>query len=155
MGAAINLGFGGSSVLGALSKAITASEKFRASQIDLSNIIAANRDKLIGPIDDFNARMSVSEQILKRVAKDARTFSLPQQPFVDTTKLLSAQLVTKGLAGPNFQNAIDLSRNFLKSAPTLGVDAGLAQGQLLRLIEGRATRGDTLFNRLSGETDAF
>lgn len=155
VGAAINLGFGGSSVVGAMSKAINASEKFRASQIDLSNIIAANKDKLIGPIDDFNARMSVSEQILKRVAKDARTFSLPQQPFVETTKLLSAQLVTKGLAGNNFQNAIDLSRNFLKSAPTLGVDPGLAQGQLLRLIEGRGTRGDTLFNRLAGETDAF
>jgi hypothetical protein len=155
VGAAVNLSVGSASILGAMGRAIEASERFKSSQIDLSNIIAANRDRLTGPVDDFTSRMEVSRQVLQSLAADARKFSLPQGPFVETTKLLAAQLTSKGLAGSNFQNAIDLSRNFLKSAPTLGVDAGLAQGQLLRAIEGRATRGDTLFNRLAGETQAF
>lgn len=155
MSAAVNLGMGGGGLLGLLSEAVKSSDSFKKSQAQLSTIFAANADKLSGPVDDFNARLQVSEGILKRVAKIAKEFSLDEGALAATTKQLGAVLTSKGLAGPNMNKALDLSRAFLKSSPILGIDPFEAQGQLIRSIEGGASFGDTLFRRLSSETSAM
>lgn len=152
--AVVNLGFGSGSLLGLLTKAVQTSEMVNDAQLKLSTIMFANRDKFIGPVETFNDRMLVSEKILKRIAKDAKEFSLPEKPLKDLTALLGAQLAGKGLLGKDFENAIRLSRDFLKATPLLGVDAGLATGQLQDLISGNAVKG-RLFERLTAETSAF
>lgn len=157
--AAIAMGIGPTSVLGVFGKAIAVSEKFKDSQLAISNIIISNREhfdkNLSGPIDDFNFRLAVSEKILKNIANAAKKFGLDEGALLNTSKMIGAQLTAKGMAGTNFGNAIDLSRNFLKSAPTLGIDPNEAQGQLMRAIEGGASGGDTLFRRLASETSAM
>jgi hypothetical protein len=155
LSAAVNMGMGGGGLLGLLSEAVKSSDKFKASQAQLSTIFAANADKLSGPVEDFNARLQVSEGILKRVAKIAKDFSLDENALAATTKQLGAVLINKGLGGKNMSNAIDLSRAFLKSSPILGIDPFEAQGQLIRSIEGGASMGDTMFRRLTSETSAM
>ena len=154
-GLAASFGLGTSGFLGLLSQAVRTSEKFKITQLSFSNLISSNLEFLSGSVDTFNDRLRVSEQILINISKQSRKFGLPEQQLVDFTKLVSAQLIPKGLAGANFQTATNISRNLLKAAPTLGVTPSLVQGQLLRIIEGQATRGDTLFRRLLGETQAF
>lgn len=155
LGVAANLGFGTGGAIGIFQKAIQVSEKFRDSQLKLSTIFAANRDKFVGPVDDFNSRLAVSDQILRRIAAEAKKFSLPEAQLASQASLLAAQLGSKGLAGKNLGNAVNIGRDFLKSAPVLGVSPGQAQNQLLNIIEGSATGNNTLFRRLAGETDAF
>lgn len=110
---------------------------------------------MTGDVDTFNDRMAVSRVILQDIARDARRFALNEDVLASQVATLSAILVPKGLAGNNLSTSRDLSRNFLKSAPTLGVDPQLAEGQLLRALTGQASGGDTLFRRLSLETKAF
>lgn len=153
--AGLSLGFGSSSLLGVASKAIFAFDKLTDQQLKFSTIMAANKDRLTGPIDTFADRMIVARQQLKLLAGDAQKFSLGESELVGTFNLLNAQLLSKGLAGKNFENARSLSRNFLKASPFLGVDPGLARGQLLRSVEGGASRGDPLFRRLTGETQSM
>lgn len=155
IGAAASLGLGAGSLLGVLGVAITSADKFGMSQRQFANIISANMDHLTGSVNTFEDRMAASEQIMRNINKLANEFSLPATDLLDTSKLLAATLVPKGLAGTNFSTAIDISRSFLKASPTLGVDSGLARGQLLDMIQGRANLGDTLFQRLMNETAAF
>lgn len=155
LGIASNLGLVGGGALGVFSNAIKSSEKFRDVQLSLSTVISANRDKLTGTIDSFNDRLLTSGSIIKDVVKDARKFGINEGALLDSTKLLSAQLVPKGLAGDNFEIPRELSRNLLKASPVLGVDPGQVQGQLLRILEGSASLGDTLFRRLKSESSSF
>ena len=155
LGIVAQMGLAEGSILGVFSEAIKVADKFKQSQLAFSNIISSNMDHLIGPIDTFNDRMLVSEMIMKNIGKAAREFALDEGDLLSTTKMLSAQLVPKGLAGKNFGGALDMSRFLLKSAPTLGVNTQDVQGQLLRAIEGGASTGDTLFRRLSSETAPF
>jgi hypothetical protein len=154
-GLVTTLGLGSGSLLGVLGAAIQASDKFGQSQRGFANIISSNMDHLTGSIGTFEERMATSAAIMQKINKLAQEFSLPSGDLLDMSKLLAATLVPKGLAGTNFGTAIDLSRNFLKAAPTLGVDPGLAKGQLLDAIQGRASMNDTLFQRLMNETAAF
>ena len=153
--AGLSLGFGSGSLLGIASKAVMAFDNLQDSQLKFSTIMAANKDRLTGPIDTFAERMIVARAQLKLLAGDAQKFSLGESELVGTFNLLNAQLLSKGLAGNNFENSRSLSRNFLKASPFLGVDPGLAQGQLLRSIEGGASQGDPLFRRLTGETQSM
>ncbi len=153
-GVGATLGLGPGSILGLLTKSVQASERFKDSQIKISQVIQANRENFIGPIGTFNERMLVAENILKRVGREANKFSLPEKPLKDLTALLGAQLAGKGLLGKDFEKAIILSRDFLKATPLLGVDASLATGQLQDLISGNAVKG-RLFERLTAETTAF
>ena len=155
LGLAANLGLGGGGALGLFSNAIQSSEKFRDVQLSLSTIISANRDVLTGTIETFNDRLASSSKIIKDIVADARKFGINEAALLETTKLLSAQLVPKGFAGTDFEVPREISRDLLKAAPVLGVDPGLVQGQLLRIIEGSASIGDTLFRRLKSETQAF
>ncbi len=145
----------GGTVMGVFGTAISSAEKFNATQIDFANIMSANRDKLVGPIDTFNERMAISGTIIKDIVQQARKFALPEGEMIRMSKLLSVQLTNKGLSGDNFGTAIDISRNLLKAAPSLGVDPQEVEGQMLRLMEGGASQQDTLFRRLTAETTAF
>jgi len=155
IGLAAQLGLGQAGILGLLGKAVQASERFNATQLQFANILSANKEAFTGSVDTFNERLLVSQSLLTRISETAEKFALPEGELTEFTKNLSAILAPKGLVGPNFQTALDISRGLLKSAPTLGVSPGLVGGQLLRAIEGAAGTGDPLFRRLVGETAAF
>lgn len=156
LGASSALGsIAGLGLAGSIAKAVEVADKFAMSQNALANIISANMDHLQGNIGTFNERLLVTETIMGKISRAARDFALDEGTMLDMTKLMSAQLIPKGLAGDNFGNAIDLSRNLLKSAPSLGLDVNDIQGQLLRTIEGSASMGDTLFRRLVTDTKAM
>jgi hypothetical protein len=154
-GIAFNMGLGSGGILSIIKVAVQSADKFQQSQLSFANLISANQEHLVGPIDTFNQRLAVSSKIMSDIAKQAQEFALPTGPMVEMTKTLAAILTPKGLAGNNFSTAIDMSKNLLKSAPNLGIDPNEVQGQLLRAIEGGASLGDTLFRRLASETSAF
>lgn len=155
LGLVTNFGLGATSLMGVLGNAIKASDNLLSQQLKFSSIISGNMDKLSGNIGSYNERLMVSKKILKDIAKDAADFGLPEKQLISFTQQTSAMLVPKGLAGDNFKGARDLSRNLLKSAPTLGVQPGQVGGQLVRMIEGNAGGENTLFRRLNQETSAF
>jgi len=154
-GIGTQLGIIPGSVLGLLSQSITSAEVLRDTQLSFGNLISANKDKLVGTIDTFNDRLLTSGTIIRSISGQARKFGLDEKQLADLTKLTAPLLIAKGEAGTNLNVPIEISRNLLKSAPNLGIDPGLVQGQLLRAVEGQASIGDTLFRRLVGETDAF
>lgn len=140
--------FGGGGVLAALSEASKASDSFANSQISLANSLNVTGDS-------FANRMLLAEEVMLRLNKQSMEFSLNFKDLVATTKMMAPMLLNMGLAGPDLINATELSRKFLKAAPTLGVDPGLAQGELVRTIGGHASGNDTLFQRLTSETAAM
>lgn len=148
----LGMSFGAGSLLYG---AVSAFENLQKSSLAFSNIISANMEHLDGPIGTFNERMKLSQSLLEDFAKTAQKFSLDENAFIETTKMLTAQLVPKGLAGTNFGTAKEMSRGLLKSAPILGVDPNFVQGELLRAMEGSASLNDTMFRRLAAETKAF
>lgn len=157
LGIAASMGLGTTGFLGLMGKAIQSADKFKQSQLAFVNIMGDNfRDVMTGEtVTSFNDKMQISAQIMEKMNKLAAEFALPTDELVQFTKVVAPMLQAKGLAGQNFSTAIDISRNLLKSAPTLGLDPTLVQGQLLRLVEGQASMGDTLFTRLVSDTDAF
>jgi len=112
-------------------------------------------ENLTGNVHTFNDQLAVSQRIMKDIAKVAREYSLDETSMVGTTKMLAALLTPMGLSGNNMGNAVNMARMFEKSAPVLGIDTGQAQGELVRLISGQASMGDTLFRRLVSDTAPF
>lgn len=142
---------GASSLMGLLGAALKASDQFAQSQRDLVNIMMANSHGALS----FQTALSGTESIMENINKKAQEFSLPTKDLLTTTKQIGAVLLNAGLDDLSFSKSIDISRQYLKSAPTLGIDPGLAQQQLVRAVMGQASMGDTLFARLSSETAAF
>lgn len=138
----------GGGILGVLGAAIYSFDSFQQKQIQFANILSANGGK-------FADNLLTSKEILEDINKTALKFGLPTEDLIDVTKLIAPQLMNKGLAGPNLKNATDLGRSFLKSSPILGINPQQAFGQLQSAIEGQANGGDTMFNRLAGETQAM
>ena len=155
IGVVANLGMGGGGLLGIITKSVSAFEDFRNAQLTFVNSISANREKLIGPIDTFNEKLLVSGIILKDIGKVAREFALPEKELVNMTKLLAPMLIPEGLAGANFKGAIDLSRKFLKAAPSFGIAPEESTFQLQSAVGGRALQSQTFFQRLTVETKAM
>lgn len=149
------LGLGSGGLLGILTKAVQVSDKFNMSALGFSNIISANMDVFSGSVGTFNERLAVSRQILTDIATTAEKFSLDEGALLNMTKMIAPVLAPHGMTGVNMGNAIDLSRNVLKAAPTLGVDPNMVQGQLTNILMGSASLQDTLFRRLMTETQAF
>lgn len=147
--ARMSLGFAGGlfggSFIGALITASKVSDSFTNSQISLANT-------LVQTGMTFEDRMLGAASVMRHLNDLAVENSLSFKDMVNTTKLLTPMLMNKGLAGNNLGNVTELSRVFLKSAPTLGIDPQEAFGQLLRTMEGQASMGDTLFVRLTSET---
>lgn len=154
LGLVAQLGLGGGGLLGILGKSIQSFDKFKQSQLALANVMGT-------AADPFERKMSDAADVMARINKLANEFALPADELLAMTKVLGPMLNAKtdkqgrSLAGPGFSTAVDMGRNLLKSAPTLGVDPGLVQGQMLRMIEGQASMGDTLFTRLISDTKAM
>lgn len=138
----------GGGILGVLYSAVTAADKFNSSQISLANTLST-------PGESFAMAMERANEAMENIGNVAKKFSLPADDLLQMTKLLGPMLAVHGLAGNNYSRATDLGRKFLKSAPMLGVDPSMSIGQLQRTMGGQASMGDTLFQRLSGETKAM
>jgi hypothetical protein len=147
--ARMSLGFAGGlfggSFLGMLATASRVSDDFANAQIALANT-------LVQTGMTFEDRMRGAAGVMEKLNALSIENSLNFKDLLNTTKLLTPMLMNKGLAGQNLSNVTELSRVFLKSAPTMGVDPQEAFGQLLRTMEGQASMGDTLFVRLTSET---
>lgn len=153
MGIVAQMGLGGGGVLGAIGAAIKAADKFAMSQRQIANIFLSNN--MFQGAGAFENSMAAASDAMQSMKKAAREFSLPVGELAQFSKLVGAALINKGLDNASLTKSIDLSRFFLKSAPTLGIDPTLAQGQLLDAVMGRANMGDTFFQRLMNETAAM
>lgn len=138
----------GGGIIGVLGTALFSFDAFQKKQLQFANVL--NQTGM-----NFHDRMLASADVLESLNKKALEFGLPTDDLIEVTKLITPQLMNKGLAGEGLTNAIDLSRSFLKSAPVLGINPQEAFGQLQRGLEGQASGGDTLFMRLAGETKAM
>lgn len=154
-GIVAHLGLGSGGLLAVLGKAVQISDKFNSSSLSFSNVISSNMKLFSGTIDTFNDRLSTSKMIMGDINKVANQFALPSGELLNMTKLVTPLLAQHGMAGTNFSNSINLSKNVLKSAPNLGINPQDSEGQLLRAIGGQAGMHDTLFRRLMTETTAF
>ena len=143
-----SIGGAGGGILGILYSFISSADKFNSSQISLANTLQA-------PGEAFADAMERSEQTMERIGSIAKQFSLSGDDLLNLTKFVGPMLKTHGLAGANYEAAIQLGRRFLKAAPILGVDPGLAMGQMQSAVGGRASLGDTLFQRLTAETSSM
>lgn len=150
MGIIAQTGLGTGGLAGALYAAVKAADKFEASQRSIANIMLSN-NLFTGP-EAFTQAMNEAAAAMEDMRKAANEFSLPADDLMNFTKLVGATLVSHGLDTSRFEKSLKISRGFLKSAPTLGIDPGLAQGQLLDAVMGRANMGDTLYQRLTNET---
>jgi hypothetical protein len=155
LGVVAQMGLGTGGVLGILHSAIEASEKFGATQRKIANIFLSNPDNIQGGAVSFMEAMQASDSIMTSIVHKARQFAIPASALTETVGAIAPVLFREGAAGKNLETAIDMSRGLLKSAPTLGVDPGLVQGQLVDLIMGRGSAGDRLSMRLASETQAF
>lgn len=138
----------GGGILGVLGAALYSFDSFTQKQIQFANIFSANGLS-------FKENLQNAQAVLEDINKTALKFGLPTEDLINVTKLIAPQLMNKGLAGENLKGATDLSRSFLKASPVLGINPQEAFGQLQRAIEGQASGGDTLFNRMAGETQAM
>lgn len=153
MGLVAQMGLGGGGVLGVLYKAITASDKFYQSQLKLSNIMLSNN--MFTGENAFEQSMLASKRALESMSKTAKEFSLPSDVFANMTMGIGAALSVKGLDDASMGKSIDLTRQFLKSAPVLGIDPGMYQQNLLDMVMGQGSIGDRLTQRLMAETSAM
>lgn len=138
----------GGGILGVLGAALYSFDSFQQKQIQLANILTQGGTS-------FAEGLIIADKVMEDINKKAIKFGLPTEDLINVTKLIAPQLMNKGLAGENLSAATDLSRGFLKSSPILGINPQDAFGQLQRAIEGDASGGDTMFNRLAGETNAM
>lgn len=143
------------SVMGTLGAALHTFEHFAKTRLTFANIIGSNMENLVGNVETFNDRLEVSQGIMKQIAKVAREYSLDETAMASSTKMLAALLTPMGLSGKNMSGAVNMARMYEKSAPVLGVDTSQTQGELVRLISGQASMGDTLFRRLVSDTKPF
>lgn len=155
IGVVAQMGLGTGGVLGVLYEAIQASEKFDSTQRKLANTFLSNQDKIKGGPVTFLEAMQASSAVMDEIQAKARQFGLPASALSNTVAQIAPALFNEGVAGTNLSTAVDMSRGLLKSAPVLGVDPNMVQGQLLDLVTGRASAGDTLAMRLMNETQAF
>lgn len=151
MGIVASMGLGAGGLLGTIGLALQVSDKFAQSQRDIANIITSNTGNTLSWAD----ALVQAESTMANINKKAQEFSLSSTDLLSTSKQIGAVLLSHGLDDTSLKKSVEISRQYLKSAPTLGIDAGLAQQQLVRSVMGDASGNDTLFNRLTGETTAM
>jgi len=149
-GLVASMGLGTGGILGVMHTAMQASDKFGQSQRALANIFLSNN--LFKGADSFEQAMAAAAKNMEVIRNKAQGLSLPAGDMLTTTKLIGASLVSHGLDDASLHRSTEIARGFLKSAPILGIDPSLAQGQLLDAAMGRASMGDTFMQRLMNET---
>ena len=151
LGIVASFGLGTGGVLGLLGVALQVSDKFAQSQRDIANIITSNTGGTMSWVDALTS----AEATMQNINKKAAEFGLSSSDLMSTTKQIGAVLLSHGLDKTDLGKSVDISRQYLKSAPTLGIDPASAQQQLVRAVLGDASGNDTLFNRMTGETAAM
>ena len=138
----------GGGILGVLFTAIQASDSFAQSQIGLANVLGRQAGS-------FAERMDFAARKMEDINRIAKDFALPSEDLVKITRVLTPVLRQKLTPTAAINQSIELGRFFLKAAPTLGIDPGLAIGQLQRAVLGFAGAGDPLFRILTADTKAM
>lgn len=145
-----NLGLGSGSIAGILYSALTASDKFYQSQIKIANLFQS-ASFFKGP-KAFEDALLASESAMANIRAISNKFSLPAGQMLEFSQVVGAALLSKGLDDSKLTKSTDLARQFLKSTPILGVDPGLATGQLLSMILGRTDMSGSFTQRLFADT---
>lgn len=138
----------GGGVLGVLGTAIKVSEDYLKVQVALANSMGRGSGS-------FAARMDYIDQKMGDINKKAKEFGLPAAALAGITKTLTPMLVPKMGATKAVDSSIDLGRQFLKAAPSLGMDPFMAQDNLQRAVLGTINAGDQLFMTLTQDTEAM
>ena len=138
----------GGGVLGVLGTAIKASEDYLKVQVALANSMGRGSGS-------FAERMDYIDKKMGDINKKAREFGLPASALAGITKTLTPMLVPKMGATKAVDASIDLGRQFLKAAPSLGMDPFMAQDNLQRAVLGTINAGDQLFMTLTQDTKAM
>lgn len=149
------MGLGYLSVGAVILNAFKASEKFYQTQLKLSNVMLGSG--LFKGENGFQESMLASADAMERMKRASREFALPAGAMVETSLGVGAALVNKHLDDSSLSKSVDLSRQYLKSAPILlqGQDPTSYIPQLIGAISGRADIGGTLIQRLIDETGAM
>ena len=155
MAAIVNIGTGGGGMIGLLMQGSRAWEHYRKAQLNFTNAMTALGPRLTGPIETFNKKARASSALLKTLAEKAREFALPEAELVGVAEALMPALGAEGLLGKNFDKLVEFSRNMLKAAPSMGLEAGLAMQQSLMMMTGGARMQQTFFQRLTFDTEAM
>ena len=135
-------------MVGVLKTAIDSTELFKNSQLALINVLDANKDKLTGPLDNFNDKMGVANNLLKLNNEEARKFAISSNQLFSGTLLLAETLFPQGLGGINAEGARTLARNALKSARLFGVSEEYAPIGISNIISGGAGIQNPIFRAL-------
>ena len=138
-------------ILGVIGNAISASEKFKASQIEITNTLQANAFLIDGKQGSLNQYLRVADNIMTDIVKKARSFGLDPTAFVGQAKLFANFLAPKGLAGDNLENAVELARVSQKGVPALNIDQGNASQQIASAIGGQLSKNTLFGSRLFAE----
>lgn len=138
---AVNFLTGGGGVLGLLGSAITSSQKFRSTQIELANTMVQNGFKIGGQMASFNDSLYIADGIMGEIIKKGNKFVISPTALAESTKLFGAILAPKGLAGQNMENAIELSRVAIKGTPALGIDENQARTGIFSALAGQLQKG--------------
>lgn len=133
-------------ILGILGNAISASDKFRRSQIELANTIVSNKMLIGGATANFEDALKASDRIMTSIVEKAQKLRIDPAAFVEQTKMFSNILGAKGLAGKDLSQASELARVSLKAAPALGVSNDQAQSGILAGVSGQLS-ANTQFGR--------
>lgn len=141
--------------LGFLYSAIQSTEKFNQTQRSLANVLLSNNSIFKDQGFSFVTAMKQADSVMSNIAHKAQEFALNPDDLVTQVKSIAPMLISHGLDTPAMENAIDISRGLMKSAPTLSVDPQMLGGQLVNLVLGRADLNNTLFQRLMSETKPF
>jgi hypothetical protein len=145
-------------ILGVLGNAIKASDKFRATQIELANTMQANRMTINGSVLSFNDALTQSDHILTKVVKKAREFGISPDALTGQVKMFANMLAPKGLAGDNMSQAIELARVSMKANEPLGVSPEQAMSGIMSGISGQLSNqtqfGTRLFMESGNEIEA-
>lgn len=138
----------GGGVLGVMGTAIKASEDYLKIQVALANSMGRGSGS-------FAERMNYIDHKMGDINKKAKEFGLPAAALAGITKTLTPMLVPKMGAQKAVDSSIDLGRQFLKAAPSLGMDPFMAQDNLQRAVLGTINAGDQLFMTLTQDTTAM
>jgi hypothetical protein len=138
----------GGGVLGILGTAIKSSEQFLKAQVALANIMGRSAGS-------FAARMQFAKNEMMEIKRLSSEFGLPAEQLVNVTKFTAPAL--KGTFGAQgaIREGANLGRNFLKAAPSLGIDSAEALDNVQRALLGTMHAGDSLFQTLVADTKTF
>lgn len=138
----------GGGLLGVMGTAVKVSEDYLKIQVALANSLGRGAGS-------FAERMSFIDQKMGDINKKAKEFGLPSSALANITKILTPMLVPKMGPAKAVDKSIDLGRQFLKAAPSLGMDPFMAQDNLQRAVLGTINAGDQLFMTLTQDTKAM